>query len=208
MDYTNSPRHNPIRKLGRTIVWISVGCAFASRAVVPAAAVAGPTDRVRSTDPAILGLLEEGSERSATFRALVDAIEHSTGIVYVEFGYCAFGHLDGCMLPFIAPAQGDRYLRVIVAPNKNRKSRDQLLALIGHELRHALEVIEHPEVVDAATMDAMYRKIGIPLSGGLKGYETSAARATGDAVLADLIRKARPVQEFRIATARVLPSLK
>ena|SRR5260221_4322211 len=66
------------------------------------AAVTTPAARVRSTDARILELLKEGVERSATFRALVDAIGRSDGIIYVEFGPCAFGHLNGCLLPFIA----------------------------------------------------------------------------------------------------------
>jgi hypothetical protein len=48
-------------------------------------------------------------------------------------------------------------------------------------------VIEHEEVVDLATMEAMYRKIGVPLTGGRSGYETPAARATGDMVLSELL---------------------
>jgi hypothetical protein len=147
---------------------------------------------VRSTDTAILELLQEGRERSTTFRALTDQIDHSNGIVYAEFGYCAFGHLNGCLVPFIASTQNDRYLRVFVTPDKNRASRDQLLALIGHELRHALEVFEHPEVVDVVTMEAMYRKIGTPIAGSGRGYETSAARAAGDAILSELTAKRAP----------------
>ena len=151
-----------------------------------------PTPRVRSTDTRVLDLLREGSERSATFRALIATISRSNGFVYVEFGYCAFGHLEGCLLPFLAPAHGDRYLRIVVSNDKNRRTHDQLLALIAHEMRHALEVLEHEEVVNIATMEAMYRKIGVPLTGRLSGYETSAARATGDEVLAELLAKYPP----------------
>jgi hypothetical protein len=166
---------------------------------MPPAAAAGSPSRVRSADGTILQLLKEGDERSPTFHALIDAIDHSTGIVYVEFGYCAFGHLNGCLLPFIASAHGDRYLRAIVMPDKSRANHDQLIALIGHELRHALEVFDHQEVVDAATMEAMYRKIGTPIAGGPRGYETSAARAAGDAALAELLRNARPAQDVLVA---------
>jgi hypothetical protein len=158
------------------------------RAVDHGASVQTTTPRsVRSTDAVMLRLIEEGTERSVTFAALVDTIGHSNDIVYVEFGYCAFGHLDGCLLPFVASSQGGRYLRVLVTPDKNRRTHDQLLALIGHELQHALEVIQHHDVVNVNTMDAMYRRIGTPLV-GLKGYETSAARAAGDAVLNELSR--------------------
>ena len=128
-------------------------------------------------------------------------MNRTDGIVYVEFGYCAFGHLDGCLLPFIVPTQGQRYVRVIVTPDRHRTSREQLLALIGHELRHALEVLEHPEITDVATMDALYRTIGTPETGGLKGYETSAARAAGDKVLSELLRQSRPLRDVRLVAA-------
>jgi hypothetical protein len=79
-------------------------------------------------------------------------------------------------------------LRIVVTPDGNRGSHDQLLALIAHELHHALEVIEHPEVTNISMMEAMYRRIGTPLT-GMTGYETSAARAGGAAVLAELLAK-------------------
>lgn len=153
---------------------------------------APPSPRVRSTDARMLDLLREGIARSVTFRELVDAIAQSTGIVYVESGHCAFGHLNGCLLPFIASTHGDRYLRILVTPDRNRVTHDQRLALIAHELRHALEVIEHEEVVDLATLEAMYRRTGVPLTGGLSGYETSAARATSDRVLSELLANPAP----------------
>ena len=120
------------------------------RAVDHGASVQTTTPRsVRSTDAVMLRLIEEGTERSVTFAALVDTIGHSNDIVYVEFGYCAFGHLDGCLLPFVASSQGGRYLRVLVTPDQNRRTHDQLLALIGHGLQHALAVIQHHDVVNA-----------------------------------------------------------
>jgi hypothetical protein len=177
-----------------------------SAVAAPVAAAGEPGSRVRSTDAAILNLLWEGRERSATFRALVDAIDRSNGIVYVEFGFCAFGHLDGCLLPFMTFTHGDRYVRIIVTPEQSRVSHDQLLALIGHELSHAVEVLEHPEVVDLTTMEAMYRKIGSPIGGGQRGYETSTARAAGATILSELTRTIRPQRKdsvFLAATARI-----
>jgi hypothetical protein len=147
--------------------------------------------RVRSGDARILDLIREGNEQSGTFRKITDKIGQSNGIVYVEFGYCAFGHLNGCLLPVIASSPGVRYLRAIVTPDKTRRSHAQLLALIAHELQHALEVFEHPEVSDMRSMEAMFRRIGSPEKNGMTGYETSAARASGDAVLADLSVKRR-----------------
>jgi len=165
----------------------TIGTLGDSQVDVPAVPL---SDRVRSTDVAMLQLLREGRERSTTFRGLLDIIGHSNGIVYVEFGYCAFGHLNGCLLSFLTSSHGDRYLRVLVTPDKSRRSHDQLLALVAHELRHVVEVIQHEEVVDADSMEAMYRKIGIPLARNSRAYETSAARAAGDAVLLELLAKA------------------
>jgi hypothetical protein len=169
------------------------------------AASAADVSRVRSSDTAILGLLHEGAERSATFSTLVATVEHSNGIVYVEYGYCAFGHLNACVLPLIASPHGDRYLRILVTPDKNRRSHDQLLALIAHELRHALEVFDAPEVVDVETMNALYRRIGRPETGGSSGYETSAARAAGDRTLSELLaERKRPVRAAKDPIGRAL----
>jgi hypothetical protein len=136
----------------------------------------------------MLQLIKEGTERSVTFRALVDDINRSDGIVYVERGICAFGRVNGCVLPFMTATHGNRYIRILVTPDIHRVSHDQVLALIAHELQHAREVIEHADVTDVATMEAMYSKIGTQLI-GQKGYETSAARAAGDTVLGELLAK-------------------
>jgi hypothetical protein len=186
--------------VGRGLTLLIVAAVLTTQMTVASTAADETSSRVRSTNATMLELLKEGRERSETFRTLVAAIDHSNGIVYVEFGYCAFGHLDGCLLPFIASTHGDRYVRGIVTPEKSRLSHDQLLALIGHELRHALEVLEHPEVVDVPTMEHMYRSIGTPIA-GQRGFETSAARSAGSTVLAELLRNARAPQYLE-ASAR------
>jgi len=188
IDLAPSARHEITvwrRHLERQLLVVAsaVVCVFTS----PAAAATDLQASVRSTDGPTLQLIEEGTERSATFRALVASINRSDGIVYVERGICAFGHVNGCVLPFIAATQGHRYLRILVTPDKSRVSHDHILALIAHELQHAREVIEHPRVIDVATMEEMYRRIGTPLAGHQSGYETSAARAAGDIVLGELL---------------------
>ena len=155
----------------------------------PAAAATDAPAHVRSTNGEMLQLIKEGTERSATFRTLVDGINQSDGIVYVERGICAFGRVNGCVLPFIAPTQGNRYIRILVTPDTHRVSHDHVLAIIAHELQHAREVIGHANVIDVATMEDMYRRIGTPLKGQQRGYETSGARAAGDAVLVELSAK-------------------
>jgi hypothetical protein len=179
------------RRNSAAVRLVILAATIACTAIAATSASAADASRVRSSDAAVRSLLREGADRSATFSTLIDAIEHSNGIVYVEFGYCAFGHLNGCVLPLIASPHGDRYLRILVTPDKSRRSHDQLLALIAHELRHALEVFEHVEVVDVPTMNALYKRIGTPETGGLSGYETSAARAAGDHALNELMAEGK-----------------
>jgi hypothetical protein len=149
------------------------------------AAAQATSQTVRSTDARINGLLAEGYARSKTFHRLVDALRASDTIVYVEFGVCAFGHLDGCLLPFVADTGKGRYLRGVLTARLHRIGRGQLLALTAHELQHACEIAEHPEVIDVQGMLNVYRRIGFPLK-GRSGYETSAARTAERAVLSEL----------------------
>jgi hypothetical protein len=185
MVYLNRACRN--KRTGVGIVFAALSAIVVLTAASASSVSAATTARVRSSNTELQALLREGADRSATFSTLVDLVEHSNGIVYIEFGYCAFGHLNACVLPLIASPHGDRYLRVLVTPDKNRRSHDQLLALIAHELRHALEVFDAPEVVDVETMNALYRRIGTPETGGSSGYETSAARAAGDRALSELL---------------------
>ena len=140
---------------------------------------------IRSSDRALNELLAEGYTRSTTFQRLVDSISMTNTLVYVEAGVCAFGHVNACLLPFMATTDKGRYLRVVITQPLNLAKRDRLIALIGHELQHALEVAERPEVIDVTSMIAMYRRIGFPLK-GRAGYETSAARAAGTAIFEEL----------------------
>ena len=84
-----------------------------------------------------------------------------------------------------------RYLRIALTPPLNLRNRNRLIAPIGHELQHALEVAERPEVIDLAGMIEMSRRIGFPVESRL-GYDTSAARAAGSAVLDEVQASHRP----------------
>jgi hypothetical protein len=179
------PRFTRDRLTGALIGTVTVPAWASTVLTRPQDGPRADTPHVRSTDAMMVSLLSEGSSRSSTFRALVDEVSRLNGIIYIEFGYCAFGHLDGCLFPFLVSAGGDRYLRIVLSREK-KVTHDQLLGVIAHELRHALEVLEHKEVIDIETLQELYRRIGTPLPNGSSGYETSAARAAGDAVLAEL----------------------
>lgn len=137
--------------------------------------------RVRGISPKMKELIELGSRRSTTFRSLVHAIDRSDLVVYLEAVRDLPAGLDG-RLRFLTTASGVRYLHVQVTSGLNV---EELIAVAAHELQHALEVAEHPEVRDAAGLAMLYERIGIP--GLVKNrFDTVAAQSTGKRVRAEL----------------------
>jgi len=157
----------------------------------------GASLHVRSTDAQILQKLQEGYSRSATFRALVDQLEGTSTIVYVERGICAFGHFKAC-LPHAITVVGDtRFLRILV--EEGREGAPEL-ALIGHELQHALEIAREPNIRSAEDITRLFGRIGRSTHcprGTPDCYETSAARAAGDAVLREILGSSGNQRERR-----------
>jgi hypothetical protein len=140
-----------------------------------------PTRHVRTTDRAIRSLLRAGFEQSSTFAALMRRLAVSDLTIYIEEVPRLPGALEGRMV-MQPPAHGFRYLRIQIA---RRGSPSDTIALIGHELRHAVEVADALEVTDARSLTALYRRIG--LAQGQDLFDTDAARETGKRVLRELL---------------------
>jgi hypothetical protein len=66
-----------------------------------------------------------------------------------------------------------------------RAGPKETIALIGHELRHAIEIAEAPDVFDQATMISLYERIG-QRGSGLHRYDTLAAQNSGRRVKLEL----------------------
>jgi hypothetical protein len=120
---------------------------MSSRLVVIALALlvgadAPPGPRVRSSHPYIRAMIAEAQVRSATFRRLVDAVEATDGIVYVEEGEC-YHHVRSCVPPVVTSTADVRVLHVLVDA---RKEDWEVMSNIGHELQHVLEVLHEPSV--------------------------------------------------------------
>jgi hypothetical protein len=108
--------------------------------------------RVRSSHMYLHAMIDEAVIRSSTFRRIVGAIEATDGMVYVEHGDCKHG-VHACLTFDVTAAGGCRILRVIVDA---RQPDWDVMASIGHELRHALEVLENPGLVDTARVYLFY----------------------------------------------------
>jgi hypothetical protein len=146
------------------------------------------TPRVRSSHPYVRAMIDEARVRSATFRKLIETIEATDGIVYIEEGDCGHG-LRACLPPVVTTAAGFRFLRVIVDA---RRADWQVMSDIGHELQHALEILNDP----TARTDTRLFFLAMEGSYGLRDH----VRETRDAVkTGDLVRK--EVEAFANSTA-------
>jgi hypothetical protein len=144
--------------------------------------LSSPERRVRSTDKRLAQLLQIGLQRSPTFAEMVQSLNRTDVIVYIERSNDLPRTLAGRLL--LLPMTGQyRYLRIQVRGDLPTR---ELIALIGHELRHALEIAEEPGVRDASTMLTFYQRIGHPTSGVLHTYDTDAAQTVGDRVRLEL----------------------
>lgn len=166
-----------------------------ARGVLPSSAAAAPLDavearalmsnehrHVRAVDKRVSNAIEDGLRRSDTFAHLVLALDRSDVIVYVETAPGLPSSLSGRML-IVAGSTGQRYLRIQIAAGPRG---NELIALVGHELQHALEVAQAPEVRDERSLIALYQAIGHAGQGPHR-YDTMAAQHAGRQVRTELI---------------------
>ena len=137
--------------------------------------------RVRAADARLQSFLAEGLNRSRTFASLVTALNRTDVIVYVESVMVLPKNTMGRLA--MMPIKGDvRYLRVQI---RSDLSRREAIALIGHELQHALEIADATDVRDTTGLIGLYERIGHP-SNGDHAYDTDAAQDTGRIVRREL----------------------
>lgn len=148
-----------------------------------AATVAEPTTpviampRVRSEDPQLSAAIAQVAERSPTFRKLLDAINATDGLIYVSAGRCTQG-VRACLHMTLHVAGPYRLLRILVDPR--RVTRCELVALLGHELQHAFEVLANPHVRSSPALVSFFHQIG-PTENRLR-FETDKAFEVESAV--------------------------
>ena len=158
----------------------------------PTLAATGPSlSRVRSRNAAIVRVIRDATERSVTFRELVRTIDASDGIVYVEPGRCE-RRVPACLVAVMASGP-NRLLHIKVDP---AKEDSDLMGSIGHELRHALEVLSERWVTDNASMYLFFDRIGRQRGDSQSPtFETPAAVEAGEAVRAEVRKAKRTAQE-------------
>ena len=145
------------------------------------AMLTAPERHVRGVGPTVAALLERGARRSYTFARLLDAIERSDVIVYVEAVETLPTTVAGRLM-FASSAHGQRYLRIQVAPFG---PTEDMISTLGHELQHAIEVADSPEVHDEKALVELYKRIG-HYAGGKGHFDTVAAREAGKTVRTEI----------------------
>ena len=141
------------------------------------------TTHVRTTEPTIAALIAGGVSRSGTFRHLLDLLNASDVIVYVE-PQLTRQALGGFLENGVVARGGYRYLRVAI---NMQGAEGRIIPVLAHELQHALEVAQDPEAVDAITVERLFARLDVPFGcNGSSCSETQAAKDIENAVSADL----------------------
>jgi hypothetical protein len=136
---------------------------------------------VRSTQERTVRMLAVGAERSPTIARLRATLEQSDVIVYVETSRNLAPSIDG-RLTLLNAGHGHRYLRIDIRQSLTPR---EMLAILGHELQHAVEVAQAHDVRDDRSLIELYRRIGVSRD-ARSHFETLAARAAGSRVRAEL----------------------
>ena len=145
------------------------------------AALESPSRHVRTTDPYAKKLLAKGYAHSATFASLMARLQRSDVIVHVEILPRLPAAMEGRLM-LLPRAHDVRYVRIQIAL---RGSEEDSVAVLGHELQHACEIADAPDVGNEQQMAKLYARIG--MRGGAHVFDTEAAQQAGRQVRRELV---------------------
>jgi hypothetical protein len=149
-----------------------------------AAALAGQVavdPHVRTTEPKLARLMDLGLAASAKFRQVVDQLNASDVVVYMALKQSR-DELGAYLAHEIVVAGGRRYLHIAI---ETLGTDNHIVARLGHELQHALEVAQATDVRDVPALDQLFDRLNIrSVCGGC--FETAAALKIQAAIEAEL----------------------
>lgn len=117
-------------------------------------------------------LLEDGLARSPSLAGLVERIGELKGLVFVRvIDRTHATSAAGGLSHNVATAGGVCMLQIALV--RDYTYGDRAIAILAHEFRHAVEVLEHPEARSEAAVDRLYQQIGYVSGRG--AMETDAA---------------------------------
>lgn len=116
---------------------------------------------------------------SVTASALAARLEKSDVVVYVSISPVKSGTAYTKLL------NGDGPIRYLLITIDNDLHPDSLVEMLGHELQHAVEIADAPEVRSKAGMIALYQRIGLHKR-ATDQFETLLAQEMGRRTRRDL----------------------
>ncbi len=139
---------------------------------------------VRSTDPHVQEWIRIGAAESQTFRSLLKVLGDSDLIVHVQ---SVERLMTAGQTYFVTATATARYIRIEVGLRGNV---NEIIALIGHELQHAVEIAQEPRIRDRQGLSLFYK--GMPgNSMSSTEYDSVAARVIEDRVRREMWGAAR-----------------
>jgi hypothetical protein len=145
------------------LLLLAVWCSLAA----PDATI--PVPHVRPVSASANILLTEATARSSVVNQLVERLTGTDVIVYVEI--VASPEIPLARTKLVSASPGARFIRISI--NARNPAWDRL-ALLAHELQHAVEIAAAADVRDDEGVRRLYTRIGFP--GGTDRFETVAAK--------------------------------
>jgi hypothetical protein len=165
---------------------VAIAVGAAATALADSKAKVKMPEVIRCFENTLMDVVQQGITRSSTLRDLIDRLERQHVIVFLRSANNMPPATAG-RTRLITASGSWRYLSIEVS---DRLSKVELLALLAHELQHAVEIADAPDVVDEASLVAMYHRLGADTgrTPGTDGiwFETQAAIDTGRRVLTEL----------------------
>ena len=150
---------------------------------VPVETAAATLPHLRTSDQYVRMLVKTGAAHSATLRKLLSQLNASDVVAYVRVDTTLPGQLSGRTW-FVSSAAGIRYVEIALKPTGRALST---VAMLAHELAHAIEVALDAAIVDPQSMAERYLSTGIVRVGRSRMLvDTDFARGTGTSVQREL----------------------
>lgn len=142
-------------------------------------ASAEPVTHLRALGSYARWVVDSAVVYSPTVGALSSRLEKSDVVAYVSLAPTESKTAKTTLL------NGHGVVRYLLITIDNRLGPDTAIELLGHELQHATEIADAPEVRDNADLVALYRRIGL-YKNARTGFETALAQEMGRRTRRDL----------------------
>jgi len=159
-------------------------CALALAGAAPAwgaSQLPASIPRIRPIGQSAVLAYQRGIAHSPTFRDIVARLQRSDVVVYISVEPRPAGKCPGATR-FVSATRYNRFLHIVLDRKLAPKT---MIALLAHELQHALEVAEAPSIRDIDSFREHYEEHGFR-NAQLDTFDSRAARETGRRVRAEL----------------------